>query len=340
MISRRALLAASLAALPSGARAEESGRLASLMQGHQVPAVSLAIVRNGAIADRIAIGADPETLFQAASISKVVTGLSILRLVQQGKLALDQPVTIVPNPFASPVTPRLLLSHRGGTNVPGFPGYLPGAPLPSVDQILQGVAPANTPAVRVTQKPGEAFRYSGGGTMVLQRLAMDAAAAPFEKIAATLVLEPAGLTRSSFIQPIPASTPNVTIAHGANGEPFAGHGHVYPELGAAGLWSTTGELAKLALAITADPVTLPHMATPVGGGPTGLGIFVHRRANRPPILYHYGVNAGFRSVLAFAADASFGVALMTNGEGGRALIPAFCGPLFRSNGQGDFPLLD
>jgi CubicO group peptidase (beta-lactamase class C family) len=309
------------------------------MQHHQVPAASLAIVRNGAIAEQIALGAASETLFQAASISKVVTGLSILHLVQRGKLALDQPVTIVPNPFAQQVTPRLLLSHRAGVNVPGFPGYLPRAPLPTLDQILHGAPPTNTPAVRVTQTPGEAFRYSGGGTMVLQRLAMEAAAAPFEKIAATLVLEPAGLTRSNFTQPMPAGAPDVTIAHGTNGEPLAGHGHVYPELGAAGLWSTASELAKLALAITANSTILRHMATPVGGGPTGLGIFVHPRSGRSPILYHYGVNAGFRSVLAFAADASSGVALMTNSEGGRALIPAFCEPLFRSNGQGDFPLL-
>jgi CubicO group peptidase (beta-lactamase class C family) len=187
--------------------------------------------------------------------------------------------------------------------------------------------------------PGQAFRYSGGGTMVLQRLAMEATAAPFEKIAATLVLEPAGLVRSGFIQPMPENMPNVTAAHGVGGEPLEGHGHVYPELGAAGLWSTAGELAKLALAITADATILQHMATPVGDGPTGLGIFVHPRPGRSPILYHYGVNAGFRSVLAFAADASFGVALMTNGEGGRELIPAFCEPLFRSNGQGDFPIL-
>lgn len=340
MFSRRALLTASLAALAHGARAQESDRLASLMRSHQVPAASLTILRNGAIAEGVAIGADPETVFQAASISKVVTGLAILRLVQQGKLSLDQPVTTVPNPFDQPVTPRLLLSHRAGTNVPGFQGYLPSAPLPNLDQILQGAPPANTPAVRVTQMPGLAFRYSGGGTMVLQRLAMDAAAAPFEKIAATLVLEPSGLARSSFTQPMPEGTPNVAVAHDANGAPLAGHGHVYPELGAAGLWSTAGELARLALAITADAVLLRHMATRVGDGPTGLGIFVHPRAGRPPILYHYGVNAGFRSVLAFAADSSFGVALMTNGEGGRALIPAFCGPLFRSNGQGEFPPID
>ena len=67
---------------------------------------------------------------------------------------------------------------------------------------------------------------------------------------------------------------------------------------------------------------------------------VHPQSRRLPLLHHHGVNAGFRSVLTFIADGSFGLALMTNGEGGRPLIPAFCGAVFASNGQGSFPSID
>jgi hypothetical protein len=80
------------------------------------------------------------------------------------------------------------------------------------------------------------------------------------------------------------------------------------------------------------------MSTPVASGPTGLGFFVQPRPNGVPLLYHYGVNAGFRSVIAFAADASFGLVIMTNGEGGRWLIPAFGQALFDARSLGDFPL--
>jgi CubicO group peptidase (beta-lactamase class C family) len=324
-----------LIALPLPARSQAEP-LVSLLQQHRVPAASLAVVRNGAIAEQQAIGADRDTLFQAASISKVVTGLSILRLAGRGRLALDQTVTLLANPFSQPVTPRLLLSHRAGTNVPGFPGYPAGAPLPDLRQILDGAPPANTPAVRVVQAPGLAFRYSGGGTMVLQQLASEAAGVPFDKIAAAEVLGPAGMARSAFAQPLPERERNVAVAHDAEGRPLPGRFHVYPELAAAGLWSTAGDLARLALAIAASPA-LGLMSIPVDRGPTGLGIFVRQRSGRAPLLYHYGVNAGFRSILAFAADASFGVALMTNGDGGRALIPAFCNSLFRANDQGDLP---
>jgi CubicO group peptidase (beta-lactamase class C family) len=336
MLRRRALLTAALAALPLRTLAEDHS-LAALIRRHRVPAAGLVVLRDGAIAERVAIGATAETLFQAASISKVVTGIAVLRLVQRGKLALDQPVTIVPNPFDQPVTPRLLLSHRAGTGVSGFPGYKAGTPLPSLRQILDGIPPANTPAVRVTQMPGQGYRYSGGGTMVLQQLVENVMGASFATVATREVLEPLGLARSNFVQPLPDQESDVATGHDLLGKPVGGRFHVYPELAAAGLWSTANDLARLALAVTADRPLLELMARPVGNGPASLGLFVRARPGRPPLLYHYGVNAGFRAVLAFASDASFGVALTVNGAGGQSVIPAFCGPLFQSNGQGDFP---
>jgi hypothetical protein len=130
--------------------------------------------------------------------------------------------------------------------------------------------------------------------------------------------------------------------------PLPDGGHVYPELAAAGLWSTASDLARLALALSASwrkgglisrPIARP-MAQRVDDSPTGLGIFVHPQSGRTPLLRHYGVNAGCRSVLTFLADGSFGLALMTNGEGGCALIPAFCKKVFATNGQGSFASID
>ena len=324
------------------------------MAQHHVPAASVALLRNGEIAERMAVGAGRQALFQAASISKVVTGVVILRLVDRGEIDLDRPVNEalrswkLPGPDAQSVTARQLLSHRAGTNVPGFPGYAVGADLPTLRQILDGSPPANTAPVRVASKPGRAFRYSGGGTMVLQQLATDVTGQIFQEVSGDLVLRPAGMSRSSFAQPLPRSEISAVVAHDPEGRPLPGGGHVYPELAAAGLWSTAGDLARLALALSASwregglisrPVAR-LMAQPVADGPTGLGIFVQPQSGRSPLLYHYGVNAGFRSVLTFVADGSFGLALMTNGEGGRALIPAFCKKVFAINGQGPFPSID
>jgi CubicO group peptidase (beta-lactamase class C family) len=226
--------------------------------------------------------------------------------------------------------------------VPGFLGHQRGGPLPDLRQILDGLPPANTPAVRQQWPPGEAFRYSGGGTMVLQQLVQHATARPFAALAHELVLAPCGMATSSFGQP--PATDDLATAHDAEGRALPGAFRLYPELAAAGLWSTAPELALMALSIAASwqgrglvaQTTALMMARPVGGGPTGLGVFVQPRDQRPPRLYHYGVNAGFRSILVFDADAAFGIALMTDGEGGHALLPTFLDALFAAHGQDAF----
>jgi CubicO group peptidase (beta-lactamase class C family) len=338
-LSRRAVLvggAASLLSRPT--LAQSQGLLERLMREHRVPAASVVIIRKGTVAEQLAVGCDSETLFQAASISKVVTGQIVLRLVERGRIDLDRPVNEVlrswtlPGPFAASVTPRLLLCHRGGTTVPGFPGYATGARLPGLKQILDGTPPANTPAVRAEFRVGGAFRYSGGGTMVLQQLIEDVAGRPFDELARELVLAPTDMRRSRFEQPLTANETNAASAHDADGKELPGRCQVYPELAAAALWSTPADLARLALAMAASwrgeggligKALSREAATPVGGGPTGLGIFATMRKGEAPVLYHEGVNAGFRSLFAITADAESGGIFMTNGEGGSALIAAY-----------------
>ena len=167
MPSRRLLhIGGAAAFLPRRAPAQAdstlAGHLNTLMAQHHVPAASVALIRDGAIVEHIAIGADPQTLFQAASISKVVTGVVILQLVDRREIDLDRPVNEalrswkLSEPDAESVTARQLLSHRAGMNVPGFPGYAAGAHLPTLRQILDGAPPANTDPVRVDWKPGRA----------------------------------------------------------------------------------------------------------------------------------------------------------------------------------------
>jgi CubicO group peptidase (beta-lactamase class C family) len=114
------------------------------------------------------------TLFQAGSISKPISALAVMRLVQDGKLDLDEDVNHylsswkVPSngPWQPRITLRQLLSHSAGLTVSGFPGYLRTEQLPSVIDILNGHPPANTARVEVNILPGTQFRYSGGGAMV------------------------------------------------------------------------------------------------------------------------------------------------------------------------------
>ena len=207
-------------------------------------------------------GATPvttDTLFQAGSISKSVSALGALRLVERGQLSLDEDVNArlkgwkLPDSDATvdrKVTVRGILSHTAGLTVHGFPGYAAGKPVPTLVQVLDGTPPANTPAIRVDVAPGSLWRYSGGGYTVLQELMGDVTGKPFPGLLRTLVLAPIGMSHSSFQQPLPPERAALTATgHLADRSAVEGRWHVYPEMAAAGLWTTPSDLARFAMEI-------------------------------------------------------------------------------------------
>ena len=197
--------------------------LAARMADLKVPGVSVAVINGGTIEWARGYGVaetgsatpvTPRTLFQAASISKPVAALGALRLVERGQLSLDQDVNerltswkVPENEFTKQekVTLRRLLSHSAGLTVHGFPGYAADAPVPSLIQVLDGVKPANTAAIRADILPGSVWRYSGGGFTVMQQLVIDVTGRPFPALLADLVLVPVGMTDSTYEQPLPES---------------------------------------------------------------------------------------------------------------------------------------
>ncbi|MEL7312910.1 MAG: serine hydrolase domain-containing protein [Pseudomonadota bacterium] len=313
------------------------------MAHYRVPGVSVAVILDGKIAWAKAFGyADAaeqipvtgETLFQAASISKPVTALAALQLVDAGLIDLDTPVNeyltrwqIPSNVFTQevPVTLRHLLSHTGGLTVHGFPGYPEGDPLPTAIEVLNGASPANTNAVVVDQFPGLVHRYSGGGYTIAQVMLEDVSGESFEELLDWLVLKPANMSVSSFRQPLPVlKAPIASAAHDAEGNKVDGHSHRYPELAAAGLWTTPTDLANLAIAIAnggndgeqmLSEQMLVEMMTPLGGSDYGLGFGVHQYGDQQ-VLSHTGGNHGFRAVFSFHPEGNYGVAIMTNSDRG------------------------
>lgn len=328
-------------------RAAPTATLAERMAHHGVPGVSIAVVEGGRIAwahgfgVKAAGGRDSvtdATLFQAASISKPVAATATLRLVERGTLDLDADVNryltswkVPDNRFTArePVTLRRILSHSAGLTVHGFPGYRAGVPLPTVAQVLDGIKPANTAAVRVDTLPGAIGRYSGGGTTVQQLLLTDVVGRPFPELMRDLVLAPAGMTRSTYEQPLPPGREGEAAhAHNRDGSPIPGRWHAYPEMAAAGLWTTPSDLLRWALAIDAarrgepgailSPGMAAQMLTEQKGG-FGLGPRV--QGSGPAFRFgHGGSNAGFRAQVVFFPETGQGAAVMTNGAGGGALI--------------------
>ena len=322
--------------------------LLPIMARNHVPAVSIAVVRGGEIgwargygvreaggSDRV----DDKTLFQAASISKPVTAAAALRMVEAGELSLDEDVNrglrtwkVPGNDLTArrPVTLRELLSHTAGLTVHGFPGYGEAEVLPTLVQILNGVKPANTEPIRVDIEPGTKFRYSGGGYVVAQQLMMDVAATPFPELMRKLVLEPAGMTSSTFEQPLPKEwRAQAAVGHRTDGKPVAGKWHVYPEMAAAGLWTTPTDLARFAIEIRraykglSDRLLSQAMAKVMltrqlddyglGFAVPSAGVFRFQ---------HGGGNEGYRCFLVLSVESGDGVAVMTNGDSGEVLFKA------------------
>ena len=194
------------------------------------------------------------TLFQAASISKPVFTMAVLKLAEMGAVKLDEDVNtqlrtwkIPGNEFTATnkVTLKRLLGHVAGTTVHGFGGYAPGDPLPSLLNILNGEAPANSPPIVVDQAPGSAWRYSGGGYCVASQVVLDAKGGTIPQHMHDLVLEPLGMSRSTYEQPLPAAMAhNAASGYLPDHTQVKGNWHVYPELSPDGLWTTATDLAR------------------------------------------------------------------------------------------------
>ena len=325
------------------------GRLpfAEVLTATDTPGLSLAYFRDGAVEWTRAWGvADAEsrepvtdhTLFQAASISKPVSAVAILLAVERGLIDLDRPINEQLEGWRLPdneltakraVTPRLLLCHAGGTTVHGFPGYDPAATIPTAPDVLDGTGGANTGAVRVDLEPGTKERYSGGGTTILQLLLGEVAGKPFPDVLAEWVLAPLGMSDSAFDQPPRADRASRTArAHFAKGATLAARWHVYPELAAAGLWTTPRDLSLLAIEVwraqrgdgnrLLKQESAKLLTTPAGIGTFALGFETQDRGNDEtgPAWYfgHSGGNWGFRSLLLVDREQGHGFVAMVNGS--------------------------
>jgi CubicO group peptidase (beta-lactamase class C family) len=316
-----------------------------VMQRFHVPGVSVAVIKDyqihwakgyGVADVKSGRAVTVDTQFQAASISKPITAMAVLHLMQANHFTLDDDVNTllkswhVPRNAAtgeSPVTLRSLLSHTSGAEDGfGFPGYAPGEPLPSVVQVLNGSPPSKLGPVLFARPPYSAYKYSGGGLEIIQQAITDLMGQPFETTMQSQVLRPLNMLHSTYQQPLPeGETSNVALAHDESGQRMDAPWHVYPEQAAAGLWTTPSDLARFAIevqrAIRGPSGTIlkqssaREMTSPVGTGPFGVGLTLEIRG-QGWYFSHGGSNWGFRNDLLAHIRKGYGVVVMTNGEQG------------------------
>ena len=322
--------------------------LAGQMAALQVPAVSVAAVRDGHVDWAQAYGvvslggapATTQTLFGAASIAKPLTAVGVLKLVQEGKIDLDADVNhylkrwkVPENAFTAThkVTVRELLNHTSGIGTHNGEIYDPSQPLQTLLDMLNGVKPARTAPVRVEAVPGTKFAYSNGGYLVLYLVIEDVTGEPFARYMQHAVLDPMGMKDSTFDSPLPerwARRAAMSYADGTTGTPP--QKFVEPNLAAGGLWTTPTDLAKFLIEIQREYAgksqkvlnrQMVHaMLTPddhlVQPRRWGLGIEVGGHLG-DPYMRHEGSAYFQDDMIAYVHGP--GIVVMTSGGGGGTL---------------------
>jgi CubicO group peptidase (beta-lactamase class C family) len=276
--------------------------------------LSLAIINKYKLKRLITFNCGKKSKFQAASISKILTALLVLKLVEENKLNLNKDVNYYLKNFKVKnedgklikITLKQLLSHTARINVSGFPGYNSNVKIPSINQILNGKRPCNTKYILAKNKPKNKYSYSGGGYMIIQKIIEDVTKKKFEYVINTKILKPLKMNNSDF-----------KIRKLKNSK-------VYPEKSAAGLWSTPEDLSKLLIEIQLSYLGKSNkiisrqltrkMLNPIAkaeGNFIGLGPLISKNKDK---FYHTGHNYKFRSVLIGSIKKGYGFVVMVNSD--------------------------
>jgi len=337
--------------------------LSDRMELYKVPGVSIAVINDFEIEWAKGYGVKemggdnpvtPKTIFQAASISKPVAAYAALYFVEKGLLDLDEDVNrkliswkVPENEFTSAkkVTLCGIMTHSAGLTVHGFGGYAQGKQIPTLIQILDGEKPANSDPIRVDVEPGTKSRYSGGGFTVMQQLMIDVSGKAFPEIMQETVLDKIGMVNSTYEQPLPKLLEaQAARAHRINGNMIKGRWHMYPEMAAAGLWTTPTDLCRFALEIMlskkgkSNKVLSQKMAQEmltVQYESMGLGLPLWHEGKDFRFM-HGGSNAGFKCILVAYPERGQGAAIMTNGDQGSNLYQEILRSLSDEYGWKDF----
>lgn len=302
-----------------------------------IPGVSIAFVHNGKVEWARAYGmADisqnkamtPETMLLAGSISKPIAALRAHQMVEKGVLSLDGNVNkylkswyIPDNEFTvkEKVTLRRILNHTAGLTVWGFPGYDKGDKIPSVPEVLDGKG--NTDSVRVYKEPGESWMYSGGGYTIMQLMITDVEGTSFPNTMQTHVLDPLGMQQSTFENPLPEKYHSkAATGYRGNGNEVEGKWPIYPEMAAAGLWTTPTQLIQYAVEIQKINTSkkdgllkyssVEAMLTP-GMNDHGLGPAASKER-----FGHGGADEGFRANMIAWKNEPYAMVIMVNSDNG------------------------
>ncbi len=330
--------------------------LSERMRHYKVPGVSIAVINNykiewikgyGVIKAGSGTAVTPETFFQAASSTKLLTSIISLHFVEQGRFDLDEDVNtylkswkIPENDFTreKKITLRLLLTHQAGINRPDGGFSWEDGSIPSLIEVLKGEAPAQNNPASVEFVPGTKWQYSNMGYVVIQLLLEDVLGKPFPQIAQKTVFQPLGMRSSTLVYPLRTDLKATeAVPHDAEGK---AHDPVMVSSAVAhgGLMTTPSAFARLAVELMRayqgqsnrilSQAMVQRTFHPeldldpnIFGVPIaeGLGVFLYGQGQNLSFAHPGSNYPGATCWLIGFPESGQGAVIMTNGAGGELL---------------------
>ncbi len=316
------------------------------MKFYKVPSVSIAVINNGKIEWAKSYGyadiqqkrvADVNTIYQAASISKSLNAMCVMKLYEQGKLSLNKNIRSYLKTWTFPdneysrgklITIANLLGHTAGLGTEGFSGYSKNDTIPTLNAILAGKRPANNDAVKPILPPNTQAHYSGGGITPVRKILEDNINPDYAGLLQQTILQPLQMTHSSYSQTLNVTYENFAAAYDDSEKEVVGNFNIYPELAPDGLWSTSTDIAKLIISVQQSlqdkpgilkKATAEKMLTPVLNSTNmALGFFILQFGGEK-YFAHTGHNLGYRGIYLGGMTNGKGVVILTNSENGEPL---------------------
>jgi len=319
-------------------------RLKDRMEHYKVPGIQITIVENGKLVwnkgygisrvdDGIAV--DSQTIFQAGSISKSLTAFTVMKLVEQDVLDLDEDISKYLKTWKLPeskftkdtiITLRMLLSHTSGMNNSNHPGFPQGESLPTLNQLLNGYE--RYKKVDFDTLPNVRYKYSNTAYAVIQKVLEDVTNNSFGSIAKKEVLEPLGM-KHSFFYPFQydEEETDISFAYNRKGEVVKDYWFNAASLTSGGLWTTAEDLATFLVAFQEvldankgliSQQNAQDMITRVKAN-YGLG-FNLKKEEDSLVFYHTGKNRGFTNMMIASKTGKNAIVVLTNGDNGGYLF--------------------
>lgn len=311
---------------------------------YKVPGVSMAFVDQGKVAWKKTYGyanlatsekVTDNTVFTGASLSKPLTAIAALSLVESERLSLDENVNnkledwqVPENEFTKKekVTLRHLISHRAGVKNDLWSSYLPEQSVPSLTQMLAGQHPSVDPATSIITTPGSIESYSNPGYSIIQKMIEDVTNKSFEHVLDELVLQPSEMNDSSFQQPIPEYL-RARKAVGYDETVNAYSYKLFPYKAAGGVWTTPSDMARFIITLFKDydgqhNILPTSMVEEVFSRNEVRLAFskIYNENSEDLIFRHYGSNQGFTCYLVGSVLKRQAIVVMTNSDNGFELL--------------------